>query len=679
MPRILVLVIVLCLSTSAVAQEPAKKLTLLDVFNLQFASDPQIAPDGKQIVYVRNTMDIMKDKQRTTLWIVSTAGQDHRPFTSGDRNESSPRWSPDGKRVAYVADADGNVQLRCRWLDGTADGKIADLPSKASGLAWSPDGKQLAFSLFVPQKKKAFFELPAAPKGAQWADPPKIISSVAFRFDGTGFFKDGNHQLFVISADGGSPRQITAGPFNHSEAPAWTPDNQALIFSANRHEEGELDPLNSDIYEVTLADRNIKQLTKRQGPDHMPALSPDGKTIAFVGFDDRRQGHQVTRLFFMDRDGGNPRPMSALLDRDVKNPVWDKNGQAVYFQYDHQGSTRVAVTFVNRPIFHVLATDVGGTTLDRPYSSGSYSVSSTGAVAFTLSRPDSPADVAFVHEKKESTPVKLTSLNADLFTGKKLAATEEFWFESAHDKQKIHGWIVTPPDFDATKKYPLILEIHGGPFANYGPRFAMNMQLFAAAGYVVVYINPRGSTSYGEAFGNFIHHNYPGNDYDDLMSGVDAVIKKGYIDERNLFVTGGSGGGVLSAWIIGKTKRFRAAVVGKPVINWYSFVLTADIYPFFARNWFPGYPWEHAEHYLKRSPISLAGNIATPTMIITGEDDHRTPMSESEQLYQALKLRKIDAMLVRIPHASHSIGTRPSQLMAWIGCTLKWFEDHKVK
>ena len=203
------------------------------------------------------------------------------------------------------------------------------------------------------------------------------------------------------------------------------------------------------------------------------------------------------------------------------------------------------------------------------------------------------------------------------------------------------------------------------------------MQLYAAAGYVVLYANPRGSTSYGEEFGNLIHHAYPGHDYDDLMSGVDAVLAKGYVDEKNLFVTGGSGGGVLTAWIVGKTNRFRAAVVGKPVINWYSFVLTADIYPFFTRNWFPGPPWEHAEHYLKRSPLSLVGNVQTPTMLLTGEADHRTPMSESEQFYQALKLRKVDTVLVRVPGAPHDIAQRPSHMMAKAAYVLKWFEMHR--
>jgi acylaminoacyl-peptidase len=236
--------------------------------------------------------------------------------------------------------------------------------------------------------------------------------------------------------------------------------------------------------------------------------------------------------------------------------------------------------------------------------------------------------------------------------------------------------VARPPGFDPSKTYPLILEIHGGPFANYGNRFSTEVQLYAAAGNVVLYINPRGSTSYGEEFGNLIHHNYPGQDFDDLMSGVDAVIDLGWVDPGRLFVTGGSGGGVLSSWIVGSTDRFAAAVVAKPVINWTSFALTADFYPFFYRYWFPGPPWDEFEHYWRRSPLSRVGEISTPTMLLTGEEDWRTPMSESEQFYQALQLRRVDTALVRIPGASHHIARRPSQLMAKVASVLKWFEIH---
>ncbi len=318
-----------------------------------------------------------------------------------------------------------------------------------------------------------------------------------------------------------------------------------------------------------------------------------------------------------------------------------------------------------------------GESIGRPYSGGSFSVVSEGQFAFTETRPHQPADVA-VGSKAASGTRRVTSLNQDLLGHKELGRVEEIWYESSFDGRKIQGWIVEPLRFDPEEKYPLILEIHGGPFANYGDRFSAEVQLFAAAGYVVLYINPRGSSSYGEEFGNLIHHSYPGQDYDDLMSGVEAAIARGNVDEDNLFVTGGSGGGVLTAWIVGKTDRFCAAVSAKPVINWYSWVLNADI-PITYKYWFPGFPWDETEHYMKRSPISLAGNVTTPTMVLTGEADHRTPISESEQFYMALKLRKVDTALVRVPDASHGIVDRPSNLMAKVAYILKWFESYRTK
>jgi dipeptidyl aminopeptidase/acylaminoacyl peptidase len=643
----------------------------MDVFRLEFAADPQISPDGKRVVYVRNFMDIKKDRRRSNLWIIHVDGSEHRALTSGDGTDRLPRWSHDSKRLLYLS---GEGELMCRWMDTGNVGRLAKLPAEPLGIAWSPDSKSIAFTMHVAEASKPFVKLPTPPKGAEWAEPPVMIRSLNYRVDGQGYLKEGHSHLFVLPSDGGTPRQHTKGAYDHVGTPAWTPDSKAVLVTGNRHPDGGHDPLNTEIYEVTVADGSLKVLTDRKGPDNNPVVSPDGKQIAYTGFDDKQLGYQVTRLYVMNRDGSNPRlyPMDRL-DRDVKNPLWSKNGE-LFFQFDDEANTKV----MTAKFPEALADNVGGTTLDRPYSSGSYSVSDNGTIAFTLTSPSHPAEVA-IHSVKDKRPTRLTNLSASLFDQRKLATIEEIRYKSSHDGRMIHGWLVKPAGFDPKKKYPLILEIHGGPFANYGPRFAAQMQLYAAAGYVVFYANPRGSTSYGQEFGNLIHHAYPGHDYDDLMSGVDAVIEKGYIDTNNLFVTGGSGGGVLTAWIIGKTGRFRAAVVSKPVINWFSFVLTADIYAFFNRYWFPGPPWEHAEHYFKRSPISLAGKITTPTMIITGEADHRTPISESEQLYQALKLRKIDSALVRIPGASHDIAARPSHLIAHTAYVLEWFETHRKK
>jgi acylaminoacyl-peptidase len=647
----------------------------LDVFQLQYASDPHISPDGKQVVYVRNSMDIMKDRRHANLWIINVDGTEHRPLTTGNQNDSSPRWSHDGKRLLYLSTANGTPQLYCRWMDTGQTAKLTDVTSAPVLADWSPDDTHIAFAMSVPDPIKPFASMPEKPEGAEWAKPPRVIQKLLYRADGAGYLKDEHLQLFVLSADGSSPRQLTSGLNDHG-APVWTTDGKALLFSANLHADGEYDPLNSEIYELTLADRKIKALTNRKGPDMQPAISPDGRQIAYTGFDDQHKGYQSHHLYVMKRDGSDSKVLAKKLDRDVHSPAWRKDGKGIYFQYEDHGVTRIGFADWEDHVER-LATDLGGEDFGRPYSGGSFTAANDGTLAFTMTRPEHPADIGVRRLTAQSTQ-RLTHLNENLLGHKTIGRVEAFQCPSSHDQRSIDGWLVYPPHFDAKKKYPLILEIHGGPYANYGERFSAEIQLYATAGYMVLYTNPRGSTGYGEEFAQLINNAYPGNDYDDLMSAVDAVIAKGNVDKDNLFVTGGSGGGVLTAWIVGKTKRFKAAVSSKPVINWYSFALTADAYPFFGPYWFGSHPWEKPEEYLKRSPISLVGNVSTPTMLLTGEADYRTPISESEQYYQALKLRKIDTALVRIPDASHNIGARPSQMIAKTAHVLKWFDKYRT-
>ena len=660
-------------STFAFSQ-PSAKLELLDVFDLEYVSDPQISPDGNRILYVRNFKDVMTDRNFSNLWIVNFDGSMHRPLTTGNQADFSPRWSGDGKKIVYKSDRDGKVQVYLKWLDSGAEAKLTNTPQSAGNLVWSPDDRFLAFTMFVPQMKQSPVKLPPKPEGAKWNDPPKYIDRLNYRADGRGYLKEGYTQLFILSVDGGTPRQITSGHFDYG-TPVWAKDGRSLIFSANLREDAEYEPRNTEIHRVLIADGSIETLTGRKGPDFDPRISPTGNKIAYLGFDDRYQGYQLTDLYVMEPDGSGNKLISSGFDRDVQNIQWSKDGKGLYFQYDDEGDTKLAWISLSGKV-SVLASGIGGLSLGRPYSGGTFTIANTGRYAFTQGATDHPADLG-VGEKGSSR--RLTQLNEDLFGYKKLGKVEEIWYESSYDQSKVQGWIVKPPDFDPSKKYPLILEIHGGPFANYGPWFSVEVQLYAARGYVVLYTNPRGSTSYGEAFGNAIHHSYPGHDYDDLMSGVDALIAKGYIDENNLFVTGGSGGGVLTSWIVGKTDRFRAAVVAKPVINWYSFVLYADGPAFFYKYWFPGLPWEDPQNYLDRSPISLVGNVKTPTMLLTGEEDYRTPIAESEQYYAALKLQKVESALVRIPGASHGIAARPSNLIGKVAAILSWFEKYKEK
>ncbi len=643
-----------------------------DVFELEYASSPQIAPDGSRIIYSRTHFDIMTDSSKSELWMIDEDGT-HLPLLGG-QPAGSPRWSPDGTRIAYVTSKDGKAQIHCYWIDEDKTAALSRLTEGPGSITWSPDGKQIAFSMRVPSAKKPFARLPAKPKGAKWANPPTMITKLQYRADGRGFLPEGFQQIFVLSADGGSPRQITSGDFDHGGNICWTPDSKHIIISANRHPDHEFQPRNSELYRISLDDRSIVQITDRVGPDSSPALSADGQHLAFTGFDDKLLGHQNSRLYVMNPDGSNRRMLTESLDRGVGSPVWSEKHEGFLFTYTDQGNSKLGLARLDGS-WEKLADNLGSNATGRPYTrGGAVTVADNGTVAFCITTPKHPGDLARL--VAGGSVERLTNLNRDLLDHKTLGKVEVMRFLSSYDKKEVQSWIIKPPKFDPEQKYPMILEIHGGPFSAYGDVFTAELQLMATAGYVVLYVNPRGSTSYGEDFANEIHHNYPGQDYDDLMTAVDELIKKGYVDENRLFVTGGSGGGVLTSWIVGNTSRFRAAVVAKPVINWYSFALTSDGYNYFYKYWFPGYPWDHVEEYMARSPISLVGNVTTPTMLLTGEEDYRTPMSESEQYYQALKLRGIDTALVRIPGASHGIARRPSHLLAKVAYILKWFETH---
>ena len=660
---------------AAIAAAGEKQAMMLeDVFQLRFADKPLVSADGEFVIYTRHEMDIMRDRERANLWLVRRDGSDHRPITGGAMNVSYAALSPDDTRVAFVTRDDVGSQIFVHWLEQGYTAQLTRLANTPRQLTWSPDGSQLAFTSRVPNKAPTMGNMPSPPEGAEWAPPPLVIDRVVYRNDGSGYRKQGFRHVFVMPASGGSPRQVTHGDFDHGGGLAWAADGEALFVSANRGDDAELNPVNTDLFRVDLTSGELTQLTDRQGPDSGPVVSPDGQYIAYTGWDDAGMGYHRQRLYIMRTDGSDKRELQADLDRDVASPQWSEGSEHLYFSFDDQGDTVLAMTDLNGGMAR-LADGLGGTSLGRPYSGSAFSVGGGDVFAFTLGDTSRPADIA-AGRPGHAAPTRLTTLNENFLGHRALASVEERWITSSADGEDIQAWLALPPGFDPAKKYPLILEIHGGPFTNYGARFSAEVQLYAAAGYVVLYVNPRGSTSYGERFGNLIHHAYPGNDYDDLISAVDAVIDEGYVDADNLYVTGGSGGGVLTAWIVGKTDRFRAAVVAKPVINWSSFVLTADLSPYFTRYWFPAMPWEDPEGYWARSPLSLVGNVSTPTMLLTGESDLRTPMSETEQYYQALKLRGVETAMVRIPGAYHSITKRPSQMAAKVAAILAWFDKY---
>lgn len=667
----LLLLAALGLSLGAFAQD--ETFSADDVFDLEYANDPRISPDGERVVYERRSNDIMTDSTVSNLWIVDVDGSRHRPLVSGTESATAPRWSPSGDRIAWFRASETGTGIHVRWMDTGQTALLAHLRRSPADLAWSPDGRQLAFVMPVPAESEPIAKPRDKPEGAEWSEPVKVIDTAQYRWDGEGFLETAYQHVFVIPADGGSPRQLTSGNYNHAGPLSWTPDGSSILFSANRDEGWELVYGESDIYRVALADGTLTQLTDRDGGEQAPAASPDGRRIAYVYDDNRKVPYRNSILHVMAADGSDDRALTSDLDSSVESIQWAGN-RSIYFHYDQRAVRRVARASLSGGVSDVAA-GLGSTSLGRPYLSGSFTVADNGTVAYTKGTADRPAEVAVAGRRGERI---LTSLNDDLLGNRRLGKVHEIIYDSSFDGLEIQGWYITPPDYDPAKKYPLILEIHGGPHLAYGPYFSAEMQLMAAEGYVVFYDNYRGSTSYGENFALKLQYKYSSpEDFADHMSGVDALIERNIADPDQLFITGGSAGGIASAYAIGLTDRFRAAVVAKPVINWISKTLTADSYIGQISHQFPGMPWEEFEHYWQRSPLSLVGDMTTPTMLITGEEDYRTPISETEQLYQALKLKGVATVMVRVPGSSHGIAGRPSRLVAKVDNILAWFARYR--
>ncbi|MEM9305128.1 MAG: S9 family peptidase [Pseudomonadota bacterium] len=646
------------------------KLSAEDLFALQWVTDVQISPDGDQVVYVRSVNDIMHDRTRRNIWMIGADGGEHQPLVSGTESATSPRFSPDGRRLAYLAKAGEKTQLFVRWLASGETALISNLTQAPSHLAWSPDGKSIAFVMRVLAEKPALAKAPKKPDGAEWAPAMKVIDAVTYRFDGRGYIKPGFDHVFVVPADGGSARQLTQGDFDHHGPLAWTPDGERLLFSSLRDEDWQYQRLHRDLYAVHLANGELTQMTDRPGMIGSPTVSPDGETIAVVYEDHQGRQYSESSLALLDVDGGNFRRLGVDLDRSMSDPKWSADSRRLYFHFDDQGE-RIVATIDSDGRVRKVVKGLSGTTIGRPYVSGGYAVARDGTVAYSAGTAQRPADL---HVATRRGSRQLTDLNANLLDHRSMAQVEEIRYASSVDGAEIQGWYLTPPGFDPGQRYPLILEIHGGPHLAYGPHFSAELQRYAAAGYVVFYNNHRGSSSYGTDFGMLLEYKYSSkDDFGDHMSGIDAMIAKGFIDPDRLYVTGGSAGGIAAAYAIGLTDRFKAAAITKPVINWISKTLTGDTYTSQIARQFPGLPWEEFEHYWQRSPLSLVGNVTTPALLMTGENDFRTPMSETEQYYQALKLRRVDTVMVRVPGTSHSIASTPSRMIAKIDNTLAWF------
>ena len=671
---LLALLLIVITAPSTFAEDNLGLFNSMDVFELEWATDPRVSPDGKTIVYVRKSNDIMRDRERSNIWQVSASGNDHRPLYSGLESVRSPRWSPNGERLAFISNDTGSQQIYVRWIDNGETAVISQLLKSPSSLTWSPDGKWLAFTMNVNAPSEPIAKPRTKPEGANWAKKPITVTTTRYQYDGQGIVEPAYRHVFVIPTDGGSARQLTKGNFNHYGSLAWSSDSDRIFFSAYRSDDWELVSDEADIYSVELMTQEMKQITNQSGAERSPVISPNGQLIAFSKEERRPLAYSPDQIAIMGLDGKNIRILSKDLDGDASNIIWSNDSKSLLFTYDERAVRKIGQASIQGKLKEVMK-GLGGTTVGRPYLSGGFHASNN-TIAFTHGTSERPANVGIFNEGEVQIH---TALNEDLLGHRKLGAVKEIVYKSSFDGQEIQGWYITPPDFDPSKKYPLILEIHGGPHLAYGPYFSAEMQLMAAAGYIVFYNNYRGSLSYGEDFALLLQYKYSSKeDFADHMSGIDSLIDLGFVDAENLFIAGGSAGGIATAYAVGLTDRFNAAVAAKPVINWLSKPLTADSMVGQIYHQFPGPPWEHLEHYWNRSPLSLMGNVNTPTMLLTGEDDRRTPISETEQFYQGLRLRGIDSAMVRLPDTSHGIASRPSRLITKVDYILAWFERYRT-
>ncbi|MDA1306472.1 MAG: S9 family peptidase [Acidobacteria bacterium] len=671
--RLVVAVCVLAASFATVpnaAQAPAKKL--LDkstFFDMESVSNPRISPDGTTVLFSRGFVDIMRDQGASNLWVVGVDGSRLRQLTDGAFNDSAPVWSPDGKRIAFLSNRSGSTQLHVMWADSRETLQLTRFDRAPGGVQWSPDSSQIAFTAFLPDDTPVLpVRLPPVPRGAQLARGATVVDRPSWASDGTGPTQKGYTHVFIVDATvGGTPRQVTSGDYSHN-GPSWSADGKTMFVSGIRKPDAAFLRGDSEVYAINLTTREATQLTDRRGPDGSPLASPDGTWIAYTGYDQQNFTSHLSSLYIMDTTGKRQRLWAGSLPSSPSNIEWAPDGSGVYYSMQELGEENM----------YFVAADIGvppTRITTGKHVLTSVSIAKNGTAAAVRGHFTQPGVLVSFPMSKPGDMKVLVDVNNDILGDRAVSEAEEIWATSA-DGLKVQGWLMKPANFDPAKKYPMLLWIHGGPWSMYSVNWNWAYQNFAANGYAVLWTNPRGSTGYGQDFVNGIQHSYPGKDYDDLMASVDAAVAKGWIDESNLFVTGGSGGGVLTAWIVGHTDRFRAAVSMRPVINWHSFVGTTDGTSWY--NQFQKYPWEDPMEYAVRSPLHYVGNVTTPTMVMTGEADLRTPMAQSEEYYRALTvLRKADTLLVRMPEEFHG-WRRPSRQLLQQLYLMAWFEKYRT-
>jgi len=677
-----------------------RMITEMDLFKFVWIADPQISPDGSRVAFVRVWVNQKADRYDSALWIALAGGGAARQLTAGPR-DSSPRWSPDGKQLAFIrsVEKEGRPQPSQIYLlpfDGGEAQALTDTPRGAGSPEWSPDGKTIAFASSEDLSKKDN----AMTEGGEVKDKQpervsdvRVITRATYRFNGPGYLNPKSHShIWTVAAAASpgatpKPKQITKGNFDEGNL-SWSPDGKRICFTANRALEPYYEPPRADLYSIAPDGSDEKKIISFDGGMRGYSFSDDGKRIAFGGSLTRKpiQSYTQPDLFVADNmAGATPKNLTADYDFDIGggiggdqraprggspgSVIWSKDGRYLYTNVAEHG--RANLKRIDASTGKVEAVTTGDHEV-QAYTA----TPDASKMVLLISSSVSVGDL-FLLDTASGKLTQLTKINDELFSQINITHPEEIWYTS-FDGKRVQAWIQKPPNFDASKKYPFILEIHGGPHAAYGFNFTHEFQWMAAKGYVVLYTNPRGSTSYGQDFGNIIQYNYPGDDYKDLIAGVDEVLKRGYVDENRLGVTGGSGGGVLTNWTVGHTNRFKAAVSQRSIADWAGFWYTAD-FTLFQPTWFRGAPWEDPQDFVNRSPITYIKNVTTPMMFIEGEVDWRTPANEGgEAMFRALKYRKIPTVMVRFPNESHELSRSgaPWHRIERLQHILNWFDKY---
>jgi dipeptidyl aminopeptidase/acylaminoacyl peptidase len=691
-------VAILLLVNAAAATQERRPVTETDLLKFVWIADPQISPDGRRIAYVRVVVNEQKDDYETSLWIVPASGAEAPRMLTGGTRDTTPRWSPDGRQLAFVRaiERDGRPQppqIHVLDLEGGEARGLTELARGASAPAWSPDGRRIAFASVTRP------EDPATEDTTVKTSDVRVITSATYRANGRGWDEpDRPSHLWVVEVplDGAKPRplQLTSGRYAET-GHVWSTDGSRVFFTSTRVDEPYYQPPDADVFAVAASGGEVVRIASIDGTIGAISPSPDGRSLSFIGTltGKPERSYDQPDLFVADLTGTpTARNLTASYDFDIgggvggdqaaprggasRTPIWSADGQSVVVVSGEQGDANlVRVDIASSRVSHVLK---GSHTVQ------SYTAARGGSAFVALvSTPTNIGDLFVVDMAGTGTASasgagparRITRVNDDVFRQLTLTEPEEVWWNS-FDGTRIQGWILHPPDFDTSKTYPFILQIHGGPHSAYGNVFTHEFHWMAAKGYVVLFPNPRGSSNYGQAFGNVIQYRYPGDDYRDLMAGVDLVLKRGYVDQARLGVTGGSGGGLLTNWTITQTTRFAAAVSQRSIADWSGFWYTAD-FSQFTPFWFPKAPWEDPAGYAARSPITHVANVKTPLMLIDGDDDLRTPPSDGgELMFRALKYLKVPTVMVRFPGETHELSRsgKPRHRIERLRHIVGWFD-----